>query len=144
MAAGGVPAIGVAAGGDRTVRRAGAGEAAALPGDAARRVGQPRAMALCVAHPPARRVRRVLAPAARLGDVAHLRSLGNEALHDLGRIPYPLRIRRGERGFTRLSWDEAARAVAAGLASTDGERMGFFVTSRGLTNEAYYAIQKLA
>jgi molybdopterin-dependent oxidoreductase alpha subunit len=76
--------------------------------------------------------------------VAHLRTLSNEALHRLGRIAFPLRLRRGARGFERIGWDEAAQSVARALAATSGERMGFFVTSRGLTNEAYYTIQKLA
>jgi molybdopterin-dependent oxidoreductase alpha subunit len=83
-------------------------------------------------------------PDALLGDAAFLRTLDNEALHRLGRVPYPLRLRRGARGFERIGWDEAARAIADAMRATRGERMGFFVTSRGLTNETYYTIQKLA
>lgn len=83
-------------------------------------------------------------PEPLLDDVAHLRSLTNEQLHDLGRVARPLRLRRGATKFERISWDEAARAIGGALAKGSPDRVGFFVTSRGLTNESYYAIQKLA
>jgi molybdopterin-dependent oxidoreductase alpha subunit len=79
-----------------------------------------------------------------LADIAKLRRLDNEALHQLGRVPYPLVRRPGDRGFARIGWDEATRLCAEAIARSDGDRMAFFVGSRGLTNEAYYAIQKLA
>jgi molybdopterin-dependent oxidoreductase alpha subunit len=80
---------------------------------------------------------------AALGDVEALRALSNEELHHLGRIPYPLLRRTGERGFSRISWDEATRMVAERMKATDPDAMGMFVTSRGLTNETYYLLQKL-
>jgi len=83
------------------------------------------------------------APDRVLQDVAALRRLGNEQLHNLGRIPYPLLLRRGENAFQRLSWDQALDLVASDLKPIPPSRMGFFATSRGLTNEAYYAFQKL-
>lgn len=85
-------------------------------------------------------------PEAALRDVDHLRALpgGNEALHRLGRVPYPLIRRRGERGFSRLTWEEATALVAGAMNRADPDRMGMFVTSRGLTNESYYVLQKLA
>ena len=52
--------------------------------------------------------------------------------------------RRGEKGFRRISWDEATTLVAERLRGTDPHRMAWYVTSRGLTNEAYYAHQKVA
>ncbi len=76
--------------------------------------------------------------------IEQLRSLSNETLHRLGRLPYPLMHRRGEKGFTPLSWEEALTLVADELKSIPASRMGFFATSRGLTNEAYYIFQKLA
>jgi molybdopterin-dependent oxidoreductase alpha subunit len=83
-------------------------------------------------------------PDAALGDIARLRALDNEALHRLGRVPAPLLRRPGDPGFARISWDEALALVAGALRETDGDRMAFFVSSRGLTNEAYYTVQKLA
>ncbi len=83
-------------------------------------------------------------PDAALADVERLRAMSNEELHDLGRVPAPLLRKPGDRGFTKISWEEAARLAAKAIKSTDGERMAFFVSSRGLTNEAYYAVQKLA
>ncbi len=77
-------------------------------------------------------------------DIAALRGRSNEELHHLGRLPYPLLYRKGERGFRRIGWVEAAQRVAAAMRATPGERMGFFASSRGLTNEAYYTFQKLA
>jgi len=83
-------------------------------------------------------------PDARLADVAALRALDEEQLRQLGRIPYPLIRRPGERGFSRLSWEEATSLVAARMGAAATDRMGMFVTSRGLTNETYYMLQKLA
>ena len=77
-------------------------------------------------------------------DVGPLRSMSNDKLRKLGRVPYPLLMRRGERGFTRISWDEALDTAARWLRETPPERSGYFVTSRGITNETYYVIQKLA
>jgi molybdopterin-dependent oxidoreductase alpha subunit len=83
-------------------------------------------------------------PERALGDIRGLRALTNEELHQLGRVPHPLLRRPGDAGFSRIGWDEAARLCAEAMMRTPGDRMAFFVGSRGLTNEAYYAIQKLA
>ncbi len=83
-------------------------------------------------------------PDAALGDIGQLRAMSNEALHKLGRVPAPLVRRPGDAGFKKISWDEAARLAADSLAACDPDRMAFFVSSRGLTNEAYYVLQKLA
>jgi molybdopterin-dependent oxidoreductase alpha subunit len=83
-------------------------------------------------------------PDAALGDIRALRAMSNEELHRLGRVPHPLLRRPGDPGFRRISWEEAARICAESMARTTGDKMAFFVSSRGLTNEAYYAIQKLA
>lgn len=76
------------------------------------------------------------------GDIERLRAMTNEELHKLGRLPYPMVYRPGTRGFVRLSWDEAARLAADALRATEPDRAAMFVTSRGLTNESYYALQK--
>ncbi len=73
-----------------------------------------------------------------------LTALGNEALHHLGRIPYPLLKRAGEVAFSRITWPEAVELIAQKLRASDPDRVGFFLTSRGLTNETYYVVQKLA
>src|SRR5262245_2181121 len=83
-------------------------------------------------------------PDAALSDIRRLRAMSNEALHRLGRVPAPLLRRPGDPGFRKIGWDEALRLSAEAMARTSGERMAFFVSSRGLTNEAYYALQKLA
>src|SRR4051812_24810226 len=83
-------------------------------------------------------------PDAALGDIRKLRAMSNEELHRLGRVPYPLLRRPGDPGFRRISWEEATRIAAESIAKTNGDKMAFFVSSRGLTNEAYYSIQKLA
>src|SRR5262249_44725820 len=83
-------------------------------------------------------------PEKHFADVEELRALTNEELHQLGRIPYPLIRRHGERRFSRISWDEAEQLVADRMRAAAPDRMGIFVTSRGLTNEAYYMLQKLA
>ncbi|HEX2876138.1 MAG TPA: FdhF/YdeP family oxidoreductase [Polyangiaceae bacterium] len=79
-----------------------------------------------------------------LSDVSALEKLSNEALHQLGRVPYPLLRRRGERGFSRIGWDEALALTAGYWRAAAPDRVGVFLTSRGLTNETYYTAQKLA
>ncbi|RYZ04440.1 MAG: FdhF/YdeP family oxidoreductase [Myxococcales bacterium] len=79
-----------------------------------------------------------------LGDVSRLEALSNEELHHLGRVPYPLLRRRGERGFSRVSWDDALHLVARSWRAAAPDRIGVFLTSRGLTNETYYTAQKLS
>jgi molybdopterin-dependent oxidoreductase alpha subunit len=81
---------------------------------------------------------------SRLGDVERLGRLNNEKLRALGRLPYPMIRRKSERGFTRVSWDEALDVVGAAIRRAAPPRMGFFATSRGVTNEVYYVFQKLA
>ncbi|MSR75494.1 MAG: formate dehydrogenase [Planctomycetes bacterium] len=78
-----------------------------------------------------------------LGDVAHLRTLSSAQLRDLGRIPFPFRRRRGESGFTRVSWREAMEDLGARWPKQNPQRTACFVTSRGITNEVYYTAQKV-
>ncbi len=85
--------------------------------------------------------------ARKLADVAWLAKLSGRELRELGRLPYPMRRRRGEPGFTRISWDEAFRIVGERLraaAARNPDRIAFYTTSRGLTNEVYYVAQKVA
>jgi len=79
-----------------------------------------------------------------LEDVAPLRGKKEKELRKLGRLAAPMLRRKGEKGFRRLSWDEAIATVARGLQNTDPHRLAWYITSRGITNEAYYAHQKVA
>ena len=81
---------------------------------------------------------------ALLGDASKLAQLDNRALRELGRIGHPFVRRRGERGFTRVSWDEATARLGARLREVDPARLAFFITARGVTNEVYYMAQKVA
>ena len=72
----------------------------------------------------------------------HPITVSSGALRDLGRLPYPMLRQRGDAGFRRVSWDAALDAIAAKICATTPERIGFYLTSRGMPNEAYYAAQK--
>lgn len=82
--------------------------------------------------------------AALLEDVSALKPKNEKALRHLGRLPYPMVRRKGDKGFRRISWDEATTIAADGLRTTVPHRVGWYTTSRGLTNEAYYAHNKVA
>ena len=79
-----------------------------------------------------------------LGDVPRLRSLSSRTLRDLGRLPFPMVRRRGDRGFRRISWNEALDLAATKVRATTADRLAFFITSRGVTNETYYVAGKVA
>ena len=65
-----------------------------------------------------------------------------QTLRELGRIPTPMIRRHGEPGFTPLSWDEALALTASHISATTPDRLGFYLTARGLPNETYYTAQK--
>jgi len=77
-------------------------------------------------------------------DIEELRKLSSKELRELGRIPYPLIRRPGERSFSRLSWDEALDYIAAKFRVLPPEQTAFYLTARGITNESYYAAAKVA
>ncbi|RCG27861.1 formate dehydrogenase [Sphaerisporangium album] len=77
--------------------------------------------------------------ASLLADVAPLTGMRSAALRDLGRLPYPMLRRRGEPGFTRVSWVDALELAASQVR---GHRLGVYLTSRGMPNENYFAAQK--
>ncbi len=79
-----------------------------------------------------------------LGDVTWLQHLGSTELRELGRLAHPMRRRRGEAGFRRITWDEAMGAIADGIRAAGGDRTAIYLTSRGITNEVYYAAAKAA
>ncbi len=80
----------------------------------------------------------------RLADVSALRTQNNRELRAMGRLPFPMRWRRGERGFERIPWDEALEVVASRVRQAGPRRIAFYLTSRGITNEVYYVAQKVA
>ena len=81
---------------------------------------------------------------ASLADVAPLAARSSEALRGMGRLPEPMIRRRGERGFTVVTWDDALERISRELRLADPARTAFYLTSRGITNEVYYAAQKAA
>ncbi len=81
---------------------------------------------------------------ARLADAAALTELDNRALRDLGRLAFPMLRERGDPGFRRITWEEAYQRLARRIGASRPERVAFYLTSRGLTNETYYVAQKVA
>ncbi len=78
-----------------------------------------------------------------LANIANVKEKDSRELRALGRLGWPLRRRRGERGFARVSWDEVWRDVGARWRSFSPQRTAMYVTSRGITNEVYYVAQKV-
>jgi len=79
-----------------------------------------------------------------MGNVAKLKKIDPEHLRSLGRLPYPMIRRNGERGFTRINWDDALDTVCQSIHDTAPQQMAYVATARDLTNEVYYVFQKLA
>lgn len=77
-----------------------------------------------------------------LADVSQLQKQKSNQLRDLGRLPYPMIRQRGEKGFRRVSWDEALEVISDRIRTTTPDRLSFYITSRGTVNETYYATQK--
>jgi molybdopterin-dependent oxidoreductase alpha subunit len=79
-----------------------------------------------------------------LAEVKPLRRHTSTELRDLGRLAHPMRRRRGEAGFTRISWEVALDTVAAAIGTAGPDRCALYMTSRGITNETYYVAGKAA
>jgi molybdopterin-dependent oxidoreductase alpha subunit len=77
-------------------------------------------------------------------DIDELRQYTSAELRELGRVPYPLIRRPGERKFSRIDWDDAMDIIANKMKKLDPKNYGFFLTSRGITNESYYVAAKVA
>ncbi|WP_339145955.1 MULTISPECIES: FdhF/YdeP family oxidoreductase [unclassified Sutcliffiella] len=77
-------------------------------------------------------------------DIDELRNYDSTELRKLGRIPYPLIRRKGERKFSRLTWNEAMDVIANKMKQLDPRQYAFYLTSRGITNESYYVASKVA
>ncbi|HEY6737822.1 MAG TPA: FdhF/YdeP family oxidoreductase [Actinopolymorphaceae bacterium] len=79
---------------------------------------------------------------AVLGDVQRLATRTGRDLRELGRVPFPLVRRHGDAGFRRISWDEALDLAAERLRAAGPDRFAAYLTSRGMSNENYFAVQK--
>jgi molybdopterin-dependent oxidoreductase alpha subunit len=79
-----------------------------------------------------------------LADVSTLQGMSSKELRALGRLPIPMLRTPGDAGFRAVDWDVALDRIAAAARTTPPDRMAFFLTSRGITNEGYYAAQKAA
>ena len=79
-----------------------------------------------------------------LADAEALRTSRGGELRRLGRLAHPMLRRHGEPGFTRIDWEEAMGLVAERVRQAGPDRVGFYLTSRGMPNESYYAAQKAA
>ncbi|GEK57685.1 formate dehydrogenase [Marinococcus halophilus] len=77
-------------------------------------------------------------------DIDELREYSSTELRELGRVPYPMIRRKGERKFSRLSWDEAMDTIADKMKALDPKQYAFYLTSRGITNESYYVAAKVS
>ncbi|HVF90235.1 MAG TPA: FdhF/YdeP family oxidoreductase [Blastocatellia bacterium] len=82
--------------------------------------------------------------AAVFDDTDALSRMSASELRELGRLPYPMVRRKGEKGFTRVSWSRALSIAGDHIRRTAPERLAVYMTSRGITNEAYYVAQKAA
>jgi molybdopterin-dependent oxidoreductase alpha subunit len=86
-------------------------------------------------------------PALDVSALSDVRALANKSgaeLRALGRLPYPMLRKRGEPGFKRIPWNEALDLAATKIRRSDPEKLAFYLTSRGVTNETYYVAQKVA
>ncbi len=79
-----------------------------------------------------------------LQNVHRLRGKKNSELRELGRLSFPMLRQAGDAGFRRVTWEEACQRLALRIRRSDPKRVAFFLTSRGITNEVYYAAQKAA
>lgn len=77
-------------------------------------------------------------------DIDELRKYNSTELRQLGRIPYPMMRRKGDRKFIRISWEEAMQTIAEKMKSLNPRNYAFYLTSRGITNESYYVAGKVA
>jgi molybdopterin-dependent oxidoreductase alpha subunit len=77
-------------------------------------------------------------------DIDELRKYDSTELRKLGRIPYPMIRRKGERKFSRITWDDAMELIADKMKRLDPKQYAFYLTSRGITNENYYVAAKVS
>lgn len=74
--------------------------------------------------------------------IEELRQLDGKTLERLGRIPVPLRIRKGERYFRPVSWDDAIDEIAKVMRQIEPQRTFFYCSGRS-SSEAGFLLQLL-
>jgi molybdopterin-dependent oxidoreductase alpha subunit len=79
-----------------------------------------------------------------LENVYKIKAKDNAQLRELGRLAHPMLRKRGDAGFHQISWNDAISRIAARIKATTPDRLAFYLTSRGITNEVYYVAQKAA
>jgi molybdopterin-dependent oxidoreductase alpha subunit len=79
-----------------------------------------------------------------LSDASRLSRMTNAELRELGRLAYPMLRKAGENAFRRITWEAAYDRIARQIRGSNPRRIGFFLTSRAITNEVYYVAQKVA
>ncbi|MEZ4606829.1 MAG: molybdopterin-dependent oxidoreductase, partial [Deinococcales bacterium] len=77
-----------------------------------------------------------------LADVSSLIGKPSRELRELGRIPQPMIRKKGDKGFKPLSWDDVLNLIAEGFKQSEAHKRYVYMTSRGIPNETYYAVQK--
>ena len=77
-------------------------------------------------------------------DIDELKKYDSTELRKLGRIPYPMIRRKGERKFSRITWDDAMNMIAGKMKKLNPRQYAFYLTSRGITNENYYVAAKVS
>src|SRR5258706_11662833 len=77
-----------------------------------------------------------------LADVARLKLKTSAELRALDRLAFPMRRRRGEKGFTQISSDEATRDIADSIVGAGRARTAIYLPSRRLSNERYHVAGK--
>ncbi|MBS3680293.1 FdhF/YdeP family oxidoreductase [Ornithinibacillus massiliensis] len=77
-------------------------------------------------------------------DIKELQKMSSTELRKLGRIPYPLIRKPGDRNFRRISWDDALDRIADKMKAINPKQAAFYTTSRGITNEVYYTLAKVS
>lgn len=79
-----------------------------------------------------------------LAPIEELQKLSGTELMNLGRISFPMFRRRGDKSFSRITWKDALSIAAEAYRKLNPEETAWYMTSRGLYNEAYYVFQKVA
>lgn len=79
-----------------------------------------------------------------LRDASRFAGWNDRRLRAMGRLAYPMLRKAGAAGFERISWDAALALAGERLGRTEPGRQAWFATSKGITNEAYYAFTKAA
>ena len=76
---------------------------------------------------------------------AALASTTGRELRELGRLAHPMVRRKGERGIhPRVVGRPRSTSIAGRIRATTPDRVGIYLTARGITNEVYYVAQKAA